>query len=186
MHDDVTIKDKPKNDYNARKRKYSAEQSNDDVEEKRACYGDAANISEEIVSGFMHSFYHKEKNISGQSDIIEHLVFECTWVSRKRKHYMQALTAVLTTVNDLHNVSLPNVARNLSESWLLHRDFYWDQFIVMFSIAGSFYKKRPDLYLNIRQMLMYYCAFNHDGVEFLGGYRSMLNYTNLNLAPDSY
>ena len=180
-----TGKDVTMSNYNERKRKYSDDSSNDNA--KKPCYlGSGADMSDVIVTGFMHSYFNSEANKSAQADIIQHLVFECTWVVRKRKHYIQAILAVLTSVNELHTVSLPNVAKKLAESWTAHREFDWDQFIVMLSIVGSFYRKRPDLYLNIREMLMYYCAYNCDAIEYLGGWESALEYTNLDLSPDNY
>ena len=174
-------------DYNARKRTYDDDSEDELGEIKRTRYddGEAANNTEAIVTGFLYSIRCSGEAPQKTQEIVDHISFESYWISRKREHYISALIAVLTAVNDAKSVSLENVARNLSAAWTKNREFDWDHLIIMFAIAGSLYKKRPELYTNIHGMLTYYCALNNKSIEYIGGWEQSLNYTNLDLTPET-
>ena len=178
--------DRAMHDYHKRKRRFDdeAEECDEIGEIKRPRFAESADISKNIVSGFMDTILYNGGDATENANIVEHLAFETYWIAKKRAHYIQALVAVLGGVTDVHRVCLNNVARNLTDTWNENREFDWDQLIVMFSLAGSLFKKRPNLQAQIYEMLCYYCALNHENIKFLGGWRQCLCYTNLDLAPE--
>ena len=166
------------------KRGYSESGGEEQYFTKRACYdgGAAATESEQIVTAFLGAYYSKQKE--SLTDVMDHLIFECTYVSRKRKHYIGMLLVVLESVHDMHSVNLANVARRLADFWLRQRHFDWDLVILVFAIGGTLYRMRPNLYGGILEMLLFFSAYNRDSIDNFGGWKSILNYSNMNLETD--